>query len=162
MIQEQERVAATILLAESDPGDRLLVVKAFQRACPGDTVRTVADGRQLIDYLHAEGSFADTDEAPRPDLILLDLDMPGKDGRSAISEIRADPEWRAVPVIVLTSSQEEADILRSYELGANSCIAKPIDFDGLVDVARQIGAYWFGLARIPGRPASRSVSSRHG
>lgn len=150
MIQQQEKVPVTILLAEDDPADRLLTIKAFKHASLINQVRTVADGQELLEYLRGEGDYADPEKAPYPDLILLDLNMPRKDGRLALSEIRADPELRGIPVVVLTTSREEEDVLRSYDLGANSFITKPVTFEGLVDVVRELESYWFELVRIPG------------
>jgi CheY-like chemotaxis protein len=103
-----------------------------------------------MDYLHRRGAFTDPASAPRPDLILLDLNMPRKDGREALHEIKADPALRRIPVVVLTTSKTEQDVLRSYDLGANSYITKPVTFDSLVEVVRTLGQYWFEIVELPG------------
>ncbi len=108
-----------------------------------------------MDYLHQRGKYADTALAPRPGLILLDLNMPKKDGREALKEIKGDPDLRAIPIVVLTTSKEEEDVLRSYDLGANSYITKPVTFQGLVDVVKSLGSYWFEIVELPGGAGDR-------
>ncbi len=112
-------------------------------------MRFVEDGQELMDYLRREGRFA-REEAPTPGLILLDLNMPRKDGRQALQEIKSDPALRRIPVVVLTTSKAEEDILRTYDLGANSFIAKPVTFERLVEIVRTLGLYWFNIVQLPG------------
>ena len=139
-----------ILMADDDADDRLLAQDAFERSRVANELRCVEDGEELLDYLRHRGRFAAPGSAPRPGLILLDLNMPRKDGREALREIKADPELRAIPVVVLTTSKSEEDILRTYDLGANSFITKPVTFQGLVDVMQVLGRYWFQLVELPG------------
>ncbi|MDZ7261448.1 MAG: response regulator, partial [candidate division KSB1 bacterium] len=115
----------TILMAEDDPEDRLLVKDAWEESRVLNELRFVEDGEELMDYLYRRGPYAEPARAPRPGLILLDLNMPRKDGREALKEIKADPELRRIPIVVLTTSKAEEDILRTYDLGANSFITKP-------------------------------------
>jgi CheY-like chemotaxis protein len=103
----------------------------------------------LMDYLHRRGKFAPPNEAPRPGLILLDLNMPRKDGREALKEIKAEPELRSIPVVVLTTSKAEEDIYRTYDLGVNSFITKPVNFESLVALMRTLGKYWFEIVELP-------------
>ena len=140
---------AIVLLAEDDHGDRVLAEKAFESARLVAEMRSVDDGQQLLDYLQRRGEFSDPKASPRPDLILLDLNMPRKDGRVALEEIRSDPELRDIPVVVLTTSRARKDIVASYRSGANSYITKPATFDGLVDAVRLMESYWFDLVSIP-------------
>src|SRR5512135_1663948 len=132
----------TILMADDDQDDCLLVSKAFKASRLCNDLRFVKDGEELMDYLYQRGNYADAALAPRPGLILLDLNMPRKDGREALKEIKSDPDLRAIPIVVLTTSKEEEDVLRSYNLGANSYITKPVTFQGLVDVIKSLGNYW--------------------
>jgi CheY-like chemotaxis protein len=143
----------TILMAEDDADDRLLVREAWEENRIANELRFVKDGVELLDYLRRRGAHADPGAAPRPGLILLDLNMPRKDGREALAEIKADPDLRAIPVVVLTSSEAEEDILRSYDLGVSSYITKPVTFGKLVEVVRTLGKYWFEIVQLPpGRP----------
>jgi CheY-like chemotaxis protein len=141
--------AATILMAEDDPDDRLLVGEAVVEAHLHGEVRFVGDGEELMDYLRARGGWAPPGAAPRPALILLDLNMPRKDGREALREIKADPELRRIPVVVLSTSSDDVDVVRCYDLGANSYVTKPATFDGLVRAMSALGTWWFGVARLP-------------
>lgn len=136
----------TILLADDDEDDRRFTRDALARNRMSNDLRVVEDGEQLLDYLHQRGPYRG---APRPGLILLDLNMPRKDGREALREIKADPELRRIPVVVLTTSEEEADILASYDLGANSFITKPVGFDGLVACLNKLGQYWLQIVSLP-------------
>jgi two-component system, response regulator len=138
-----------ILMAEDDADDRLLVREAFNECKSGGNVRFVADGEELVDYLLHRGKYSKVSESPRPDLILLDLNMPRKDGREVLKEIRAHSELRRVPVVVFTTSRADTDIARVYELGANSFIAKPAGFDALVATVTQLMGYWFGTVELP-------------
>lgn len=138
-----------ILMAEDDADDRLLVQDAFAECGNGNAVRFVADGEELVDYLLRRGKYQQVGESPRPDLILLDLNMPRKDGREALKEIRAHAELRCVPVVVFTTSRADTDIAKVYELGANSFITKPAAFDTLVATMSNITGYWFGVVQLP-------------
>ena len=139
----------TILMADDDPDDRELTREAFGEARLANDVRFVEDGVELMDYLHRRGKFAGPAAAPRPGLILLDLNMPRKDGRECLAEIKADSKLRGIRVIVLTTSKAEEDIVRSYELSASSYITKPVTFDALVDVVRTLGKYWLEIVELP-------------
>ena len=138
----------TILMADDDADDRMLARDAMEESRLGNNFHFVEDGQELMDYLKRTGRFANTD-APRPGLILLDLNMPRKDGRQALEEIKSDPELRRIPVVVLTTSKTEEDILRTYDLGANSFITKPVTFDRLVEIVRTLGKYWFNIVELP-------------
>src|SRR5579863_4299698 len=134
----------TILMADDDEEDRDLTIEALARAHLTNQVRFVGDGQELLDYLRHEGHYSDeTADAPRPGIILLDLNMPKKDGREALAEIKGDPDLRTIPIVVLTTSRDEEDVLRSYNLGVNSFITKPVTFGSLVDVMGAWGRYWF-------------------
>lgn len=135
-----------ILLADDDPDDRLLTAEAFAEARLSNQLHTVEDGVALMDFLHHRPPYTDT---PRPGLILLDLNMPRKDGRQALAEIKNDPDLAHIPVVVLTTSAEEEDVLRTYGLGANSYITKPVTFEGLVHAVGLLGQYWFSLVDLP-------------
>jgi CheY-like chemotaxis protein len=139
----------TILMADDDEDDRLLATEALAESRLSNELRCVEDGVELMDYLHRRGRYAPPASAPRPGLILLDLNMPRKDGREALREIKSDPLLRSIPVVVLTTSRADEDIARSYDLGANSYIAKPVTFEGLVDVVRALGRYWIEIVELP-------------
>jgi CheY-like chemotaxis protein len=139
----------TILLADDDADDRMLAKEALEESRLVNDLHFVEDGEQLMDYLRHRGRYADVASAPRPGLILLDLNMPRKDGREALREIKDDPELRRIPVIVLTTSKAEEDIYRTYDLGVNSFITKPVTFEGLVAVMRGLGKYWFEIVELP-------------
>jgi CheY-like chemotaxis protein len=139
----------TILMADDDADDRMLAADAMRESRLGNTLRCVEDGQELMDYLMRRGKYAIID-APRPGLILLDLNMPRKDGRQALEEIKSDPDLRRIPVVILTTSKSEEDVFRSYDLGANSFITKPVTFDGLVEIVRALGTYWFKIVELPG------------
>ncbi len=138
-----------ILMAEDDPDDRLLAEEALTEARLANPLICVEDGEALMDYLNQRGAYRDRNRYPLPGLLLLDLNMPRKDGREALREIKADPRLRTIPVVVLTTSQAEEDILRTYDLGVNSYITKPVTFDGLVQVMKQMGRYWFEIVSLP-------------
>lgn len=139
----------TILMAEDDPDDRLLTRDALRESRLVNGIHFVEDGEELMDYLCRRGRYAPPHKAPRPGLILLDLNMPRKDGREALEEIKADPLLRRIPVVVLTTSEAEEDILRSYDLGVSGFITKPVTFDGLVKVMRSVTIYWFQIVELP-------------
>lgn len=148
--REPKRVQPiTILMAEDDPDDRLLTTEALAENRLANDLHIVGDGVELLDYLYRRGQYTKLADSPRPGLILLDLNMPKLDGREALLEIKADPELRSIPVIVLTTSSAEDDIVESYHIGANSYITKPVTFQGLVDAMRTLGTYWFALVDLP-------------
>lgn len=141
----------TILIADDDEDDRLLAEDALRESSLANNLKFVEDGEQLMDYLKQRGEFADPIKAPRPGLILLDLNMPRKDGREALREIKSDPNLRSIPVIVLTTSKAQEDVLKTYDLGVNSFITKPVTFDSLVDLMQLLGRYWFEIVELPKR-----------
>jgi CheY-like chemotaxis protein len=136
----------TILMADDDEDDRQGTEEAFREHRLANDFRTVTDGEELMEYLHRRGKYQD---APRPGLILLDLNMPRKDGREALKEIKSDPSLRRIPVVILTTSKAEEDILRTYDLGANSFITKPVGFESLVQLVSTMTRYWFQLVELP-------------
>jgi len=138
-----------ILMAEDDADDQLLVQEAFAECGVKEQIRFVADGEELLDYLMRRGRYLTAGAAPRPGLILLDLNMPRKDGREALKEIRDHPDLRRVPIVVFTTSRADTDIRQIYELGANSFITKPAAFDALVMTVTKMVGYWFGLVELP-------------
>ena len=140
-----------ILMADDDADDRLLAKDALSECRLANDLHLVENGEELLDYLKRRGKYTDLANAPRPGLILLDLNMPKKDGREALKEIKADPDLRKIPVVVLTTSKADTDIARIYDLGANSFIAKPVSFDSLVEVMKTIGRYWFEIVELPAR-----------
>jgi CheY-like chemotaxis protein len=140
-----------ILIAEDDPDDQLLTREALDENKLTNEIRFVNDGQELIDYLYRRGSFAEPSIAPRPDLILLDLNMPRMDGREALQIIKSDADLRRIPIVVMTTSKAEEDILRTYDLGVNSFIVKPVTFDSLVNLVRVLADYWFSIVRLPTR-----------
>jgi len=154
-MQRDTSDSITILMADDDCDDRLMAEDAMRESRLGNTFRCVEDGQELMDYLTRRGKYA-LQDAPRPGLILLDLNMPRKDGRQALKEIKSDPDLRRIPVVILTTSKTEEDVLRSYDLGANSFITKPVTFDRLVDIVRTLGNYWFELVELPVGPAGAS------
>jgi len=138
-----------ILLADDDEEDRMLAADALAESRVVNDLRFVEDGDELLDYLYHRGRYADPKSSPAPGLILLDLNMPRKDGREALREIKNDPDLRRIPIVVLTTSKAEEDIYRTYDLGANSFITKPVSFEGLVAVMREIGRYWIEIVELP-------------
>ena len=136
----------SILLADDDPDDRLLVQEAFEENCLDNSLEMVEDGEELLEYLLQRGEYSDKS---LPGLILLDLNMPRKSGLEALKEIKADVNLRRIPVVVLTTSQAEEDIIRSYDLGVSSFIVKPVTFDSLVDLVKDLGKYWFQIVKLP-------------
>ena len=137
-----------ILLVEDDPGDVLMTREAFEHHKIRNALHVVSDGVEALEFLRHEGSFA---EAPRPGLILLDLNLPRKDGREVLDEIKRDPRLCTIPVVVLTTSEAEEDILRSYELHANAYVTKPVDFEKFVEVVRKIDDFWVTVVKLPHR-----------
>lgn len=151
------RKTVTILMADDDEDDYLLAREALAESRLVNNLQFVKDGEELMDYLHQRGKYAQASHAPRPGLILLDLNMPKKDGREALREIKADPNLRQIPVVVLTTSKAEEDIYQIYDLGANSFITKPVTFSSLVEVMKTLGKYWFEIVELPREP----VGDRH-
>jgi CheY-like chemotaxis protein len=141
-----------ILMADDDDDDRRSAAKAWKIARSVNPIRFVNDGEELMDYLYQRGQFAGLDDWARPGLILLDLNMPRKDGREALREIKADPELRQIPIIVLTTSEAEEDIYRTYDLGASSFITKPVTFTALLELTQVIGSYWIEIVQHPVNP----------
>ncbi len=140
----------TILMADDDADDRQMTLEAFEESRLANDLRFVEDGAQLMDYLFRRNQFADPATSPRPGLILLDLNMPKKDGREALQEIKADPRLRNIRVVVMTTSKAEEDIVRTYDLGAESYVTKPVTFTSLVEVVRTLGKYWLEIVELPG------------
>jgi two-component system response regulator len=139
----------TILMADDDADDRLMTKEAFEESRLANDLRFVENGVELMDYLCRRGKFADPDSSPRPGLILLDLNMPLKDGREALAEIKADPKLKNIRIVILTTSKAEEDILRTYNLSAASYITKPVTFEGLIDVIKTLGKYWLEIVELP-------------
>ena len=137
---------AQILLVEDNPGDVVLTKEALAEAKVANDVHVAADGEQAMRFLRCEDEYAD---APRPDLVLLDLNLPRKDGREVLAEVKGDPELRRIPVIVLTTSEAEQDILHTYDLHANSYVTKPLDIGDFLTAVRQIEGFWLELVRLP-------------
>jgi CheY-like chemotaxis protein len=137
-----------VLLVEDDPGDVLMTQEAFEEHKIGNTLNVVSDGVEALAYLRREGQFAG---AVRPDLILLDLNLPRRDGRQVLEEIKSDEDLRKIPVVVLTTSQLDEDILRSYQLYANAYVTKPVDFEQFIKVVRQIDDFFVSVVKLPPR-----------
>jgi two-component system response regulator len=138
-----------ILMADDDEDDRLLAEDALKESRVLNTLKTVEDGVELMEYLQRKGKYENKELYPRPGLILLDLNMPRKDGREALAEIKADPNLKSIPVVILTTSKEEEDKVKGYGLGAASYITKPVNFEGLVEVMRALGKYWVEIVELP-------------
>ena len=149
------RAPLTILYAEDDEDDRLLVAEALAESRLPNDLRFVTDGEELLDYLQLRGKYATAGAAPRPGLVLLDLNMPRKDGREALRAIRSDPALSRIPVVVLTTSKAEEDVARTYDLGATSYIVKPVGFERMVEVIQALGHYWFDIVELPPPAGSR-------
>jgi len=148
-----------ILLVEDDPGDTLLITDALEHHKLRNQLTCVTDGFKALDYLHGRGGFANT---PRPDQILLDLNLPRMDGRELLAIIKRDDELRTIPVVVLTTSDAEADVLRSYQMHANAYVVKPVDFDRFMDIVRQIDQFFLTVVALPGtgNPAHEEQAHR--
>lgn len=138
-----------ILMADDDADDRLMAEDAFRDCRLSNPLLFVEDGEQLMDYLYRRGEYADDERYPLPGLILLDLNMPRKDGREALREIKADSMLRGIPVVILTTSKAEEDVVRAYRDGGNSFITKPVSFEGLIEVFRTLGKYWLHIVDLP-------------
>jgi len=135
-----------VLLVEDDDGDVLMTREAFEHNKIRNKLHVVRDGEEALQFLRREGSYA---EAPRPGLILLDLNLPRRDGRQVLAELKADEELRVIPVVVLTTSEAEEDIVRSYSLHANAYVSKPVDFDRFIEVIRQIDDFFVTVVKLP-------------
>jgi CheY-like chemotaxis protein len=135
-----------ILLAEDNPGDARLTEKAFDRGNVVNNLHVVENGIETMKFLTREGEYR---EKPRPDIVLLDLNMPGKDGWEVLEEVRDDPELARIPVIVLTSSEAEKDIVKSYELRANAYLTKPVDFQGFLEIVDGFEQFWLSVVKMP-------------
>jgi CheY-like chemotaxis protein len=138
-----------ILCAEDDPEDRMLVEDAMEESRLANEMDFVEDGEELMDYLHRSGKYSGLSNKPLPGLILLDLNMPRKDGREALKEIKADPDLRRIPIVVLTTSKAEEDILSTYDLGVSGFVIKPVTFESLVSLLKTVSTYWFEIVEPP-------------
>ncbi len=143
----------TILYADDDAEDRMLVKDAWEESRLANELHFVEDGEELMDYLWRRGKHAQLADQPLPGIILLDLNMPKKDGREALREIKAEPNLRRIPIVILTTSQAEEDIYRAYDLGVNSFIVKPVSFQSLVEVTKTLGKYWLEIVELPPKDA---------
>lgn len=144
-----KRDPIVIVMADDDGDDIMLAREALIESRVINEFHSVADGLELLDYLRSQGEYAATGTAPRPHLILLDLNMPKMDGRAALAAIKADPELNRIPIVILTTSNADRDIARTYELGAASFIQKPVTFEQMVDVMQALGRYWFEIVELP-------------
>ena len=144
-----------ILLAEDDPNDTLLIKRAFQKAGLGDVLKSVNDGDQAIEYLRGANAYADRAQFPLPFMLLLDLKMPSTDGFEVLQWVRSQPDLKRLLVVVLTSSNLQADVDRAYDLGANSYLVKPVEFNEMINMVQRFEAYWTEINRFP-TPASAS------
>jgi CheY-like chemotaxis protein len=145
----RESKPIVILLADDDEEDRMLACDALTESHLSNRVNCVTDGEDLMDYLHQRGKYLPPAEAPRPGLILLDLNMPRKDGREALREIKSSPSLRQIPVVVMTTSKAEEDIFSCYDSGASAYISKAVTFAGLVNVMKSLGRFWFEIVELP-------------
>ncbi len=148
-----------ILVAEDDPDDQMLIHDAFEANNLGSSIRFVENGEELLDYIFQREKYADPSAFPPPDMIILDLNMPKKDGRETLREIKNNEHLRPIPVIVLTTSNSQDDISKLYHLGVNSYIVKPFTFDGLINIVKCIDDFWFKTARLPFRTDQNSLNS---
>jgi CheY-like chemotaxis protein len=146
MSQPEPKRSMEILLVEDNPGDVRLMREVLKGGMAPHHVRAVGDGEEALAFLRRRGAYA---EAPRPDLILLDLNLPKKDGRELLAEIKADPSLRRIPVVILTTSEAEEDILTSYDLHANCYITKPVDLDQFITITKLIEEFWLTLVKLP-------------
>ena len=146
---QKSKKPVTILMADDDAEDRKMAQEAFNESRLVNDLRFVKDGEELMDYLYQRGNYSDPETSPRPSIILLDLNMPKKDGRESLIEIKRDPLFRTIRIIILTTSKAEEDIQRVYNLSATSYIAKPVTFEGLIDVVKALGKYWLEIVELP-------------
>lgn len=153
MTNDQHKIPITILICDDDEDDRMLTQQALENAHISNNLRFVEDGEQLLDYLYQRGEYSgETGKAPRPGLILLDLNMPKMDGREALKVIKGDKTLQDIPIVVLSTSRLDQDIIRSYQLGVNSFITKPVTFTGLVEAMNVLGRYWLEIVELPPVP----------
>jgi two-component system, response regulator len=141
--------AAIILLVEDDPDDQALTKRAFQSSKLRNQLRIVNDGEEALEYLYRRGAYTEPHDSPRPDLILLDLNMPKVDGRAVLETIKEDPDLRSIPTVILTTSSREEDVARSYDLGVNSYMTKPVRMEGFLRAIQDLEHYWFNLVVLP-------------
>jgi CheY-like chemotaxis protein len=144
---EAERQVVDVLLVEDDEGDVLMTREAFEHFKIRNTLHVVSDGEQALQFVRRTGDYAD---APTPGLIMLDLNLPRRGGLEVLNELKSDPDLRLIPVVILTTSQAEEDIVRSYSLHANAYVTKPVDFDRFMDVIRQIDNFFITVVKLPG------------
>ena len=150
MTQNRHKIPITILICDDDEDDRMLTQQALEAAHVSNAIEFVENGEQMLDYLYQRGEYAgENGKAPRPGLILLDLNMPKMDGREALKIIKGDKRLHDIPVVVLSTSRLDQDIVRSYELGVNSFISKPVTFTGLVEAMNVLGRYWLEIVELP-------------
>jgi CheY-like chemotaxis protein len=145
----QKAKSVLILIADDDEDDRMFTKEAFEENYLLNEIRFVNDGVELIDYLKRRDKYTNPTDSPRPGIILLDLNMPKMDGREALKEIKSDPLLRSIPVVVLTTSKAEQDVLQTYDLGVNCFITKPVAFSDFIEVTRMLGHYWFDIVQLP-------------
>jgi CheY-like chemotaxis protein len=150
------RTPITIVLADDDEDDLQMTRDALLQSRLGNDLHFALDGEDLMDYLLRRGRYADPADSPAPGLILLDLNMPRKDGREALSEIKSNPDLRKIPVVVLTTSRAEEDVFRTYDLGVSSFITKPVTFAGLVEAMKVLSEYWFEIVELPSARSART------
>ncbi len=148
-MKPSDTMPITILMADDDADDRTLTQEALEEGRLMNEIRFVENGEELLEYLRKQGKYAPPAEAPRPGLILLDLNLPPKDGRAVHTENKRDPDLRTIPVVVLTTSKADEDVYRSYDLGVNSYIVKPVTFEALVDILQTLEKYWFEIVALP-------------
>ncbi|MEA5461531.1 response regulator [Arcicella sp. LKC2W] len=144
-----EKKSVTILIADDDPDDRLMTKEALEESFLVNELKFVEDGVELLQYLRRQGKFSDIQNSPRPGIILLDLNMPKVDGREALKVIKSDPDLKSIPIVVLTTSKADEDIVKTYDLGVNCFISKPVSFSEFVEVTRALGNYWFDIVQLP-------------
>lgn len=143
-----------VLLAEDDPDDQLLITRAFRSVAPDSTISMVADGEEVLHYLHRRGAYADPEQAPWPSIIILDLNMPRKDGHQVLKEVRAIVDFRTIPIVILSTSVSDYDVGLSYELGVNAFISKPSSFSKLKKTVRSLCDFWFDIVQLPSSGSS--------
>lgn len=142
-------IPVRIVVADDDADDRMMIKDAFEASKLSNEIDFAEDGVQLLEYLRREGKWSKLAGEPYPGFILLDLNMPRKDGRTVLKEIRNDPELHRIPIIILTTSKAEEDIIKTYNLGVNSFICKPVSFDKLVEIVKTVGHYWIEIVQLP-------------
>jgi len=152
MDEIERQKLASVLLVEDDPDDVEITRRAFRKGRIANPLHVVRDGEEALEYLRRSGRYADPDQAPRPGLILLDLNLPRVDGRELLQIIKSTPELRALPVVVLTSSSQEEDVFGCYDSGANTYMTKPVEFDKFLQAVMTIGRYWFCFAELTKNP----------